>query len=350
MKKLPVTRADLGTTRKEQEQGARALAYEFIEGLVARPTSNTTTTSGPLTFDQLGAIYEQRAFAGRTASYRRDAVARVCRFADFVGRDREVASLRPSDVQAYTAHRAAQGVRTAHRADILAVKTALSWAVGEDLLTISPFDTFKKKRDRDVIPPKGPERRPVATPARYQKLVAVASKLPPAFEVLLTLAWETGHRLSAMLELRWGDVTFDTSEAEPWGAIRWYAGTTQANTKRHEHVVPMNEQARQALVTWRAQCPGIAKGFVFPSPKAATEPLRYSITRRWLRKGEQLAGLEPQPAGGWHAFRRAWATERKQLSLKDVAAAGGWKDTGTLLTCYQHPDPATTLAVVEHGA
>ncbi|HWE43357.1 MAG TPA: hypothetical protein VG432_12670 [Gemmatimonadaceae bacterium] len=48
----------------------------------------------------------------------------------------------------------------------------------------------------------------------------------------------------------------------------------------------------------------------------------------------------------WHPYRRRWATERKHHSLKDVAAAGGWKDTETLLTCYQQPDTVTLLAVM----
>jgi hypothetical protein len=34
------------------------------------------------------------------------------------------------------------------------------------------------------------------------------------------------------------------------------------------------------------------------------------------------------------------------LPLKAVADAGGWKDTATLLTCYQHSDDATLLAVM----
>lgn len=44
--------------------------------------------------------------------------------------------------------------------------------------------------------------------------------------------------------------------------------------------------------------------------------------------------------------RRKWATERKHHSLKDVAVAGGWKDTETLLTCYQQPDIETLMAVM----
>ena len=33
----------------------------------------------------------------------------------------------------------------------------------------------------------------------------------------------------------------------------------------------------------------------------------------------------------------------------DVAAAGGWKSTETLRRCYQQPDDATILAVVQGG-
>ena len=66
----------------------------------------------------------------------------------------------------------------------------------------------------------------------------------------------------------------------------------------------------------------------------------------WLHVAERLAGLEPLKGGVWHPFRRAWATKRKHLSLKDVAYAGGWKDTSTLLRCYQQPDPETIEEVV----
>jgi hypothetical protein len=37
------------------------------------------------------------------------------------------------------------------------------------------------------------------------------------------------------------------------------------------------------------------------------------------------------------------------LSLRDVAEAGGWKDTETLLTCYQQPDRESLLAVMSEA-
>jgi hypothetical protein len=41
-----------------------------------------------------------------------------------------------------------------------------------------------------------------------------------------------------------------------------------------------------------------------------------------------------------------WATERKRLSISDVAPAGGWRDTATVLTCYQQPTNDALLAVM----
>jgi AraC-like DNA-binding protein len=70
------------------------------------------------------------------------------------------------------------------------------------------------------------------------------------------------------------------------------------------------------------------------------------LPNKWLHVAERKAKLPNLEGGLWHPYRRKWATERKHHSLKDVAAAGGWKDTETLLTCYQQPDADTLLAVM----
>jgi hypothetical protein len=66
-----------------------------------------------------------------------------------------------------------------------------------------------------------------------------------------------------------------------------------------------------------------------------------------LLVAEEKAGLEHLKGGAWHPFRRKWATERKDLPLVDVKATGGWRDTNTLLTCYQQTDEASMLRVME---
>ena len=54
--------------------------------------------------------------------------------------------------------------------------------------------------------------------------------------------------------------------------------------------------------------------------------------------------------GGWHTFRRKWATERKHYPIQDVMAAGGWGDPTCLQTLYQQADDATVYKVVSEPA
>ena len=78
----------------------------------------------------------------------------------------------------------------------------------------------------------------------------------------------------------------------------------------------------------------------------ADQPTDRHLFDKWLTVAERKAKLPKLNGGLWHPYRRKWATERKHLSLTDVAEAGGWKDTATLLTCYQQPDRESLLAVM----
>ncbi len=79
-------------------------------------------------------------------------------------------------------------------------------------------------------------------------------------------------------------------------------------------------------------------------------PTSRHVADDWLKRAERLAKLDHIPGGGWHAFRRSWATARKHLSAVDVAAAGGWAGPHTLQTVYQQADVASMVHVVEHPA
>jgi len=63
-----------------------------------------------------------------------------------------------------------------------------------------------------------------------------------------------------------------------------------------------------------------------------------------------LAKLPHLARGGFHPFRRLWASERRHLPDKDVAAAGGWRSVDVMRESYQHADAATIYAVVDRGA
>jgi len=90
----------------------------------------------------------------------------------------------------------------------------------------------------------------------------------------------------------------------------------------------------------------MADGWLFPCADGSG-PWPREIFGEQLLVAEEKAGLEHQKGGTWHPFRRKWATERKDLPLVDVKATGGWRDTNTLLTCYQQTDEASMLRVME---
>lgn len=346
---LSCRRVDLGATTRAQVAEARRIGCEVIEVLATQPASRATTrqsASAALTIAQLADRYEVDGFAGRTPAYRRDALASIRRIGAFLGADQLVRDVKPSHVQKYLAYRVAQGHAPAGRSDLLALSIACNWAVGEDLLAENPLNA---KRARAAMKLDHAVQRPVATAERYATLKAVAPQLPPAFGVLLDLAWHTGHRISAILGLRWQDVCFEATPEAPYGTIRWYAGVL-GDRKKHDHALPMNEPTSAALLGWQRRTAGIGAAWVFAAPGRPVDRLAKWGPKTWLKKAEHLAELPHARMGGWHMFRRGWATARKHFPLQDVAAGGGWKDTATVTKCYQHATENDTREAVTYVA
>jgi integrase len=346
-RKTGVRRCELGDTPKAQVRAATRLGCDIIEVWATESAKPVTPTAGqPLTLTQLASRYEADGFAGRTAGYKRDALAAIHRVAAYLGKQITVQDLKPSAVQKYMAHRIAKGRAPAGRGDFVALSIAINWAIGEELLEVNPLAT---KRARDAMRIHHEQSRPVADATRYAKLKAIADQMPDDFGVLLDVAWHTGHRISAILGLRWKDVSFAKTDDAPHGTIRWYAGAI-TDKKKHDHVLPMNAVVSAALEAWKKEAGviGASPKWVFESPKEAKKPMERSVAKHWLWRAETLAKLDHEKGGGWHAFRRGWATSRKHLPLKDVAAGGGWTDTASVLECYQHSDKATTRAVALH--
>ena len=342
-KSLGCRRVDLGSTPKQQVQEARRLGSQFIEGLAQRAQhpSPTEPRGGALTLSALADRYERDGFAGRTPGYKRDALACVRRVAAALGADVPIAAIKPSHLAKYLAQRVAEGHAPAGRRDLVATSIAVNWGIGEGLLEENPL---ARKPARDAMRTTHDPRRPFATRDRYDALQQVAPRLPPAFAPLLCLAWNTGHRLSALLELKWEHVTLTKTAEAPFGTIRWYADCAKT-TKRHEHTLPMNEPAYTALRAWKKRRGAVVgAGWVFPSPRDPKRALEKWAAAPWLREAERLAKIAHMPGGGWHMLRRGWATARKHLPLKDVAAGGGWTDTATVLKSYQHADAEATKA------
>jgi hypothetical protein len=87
---------------------------------------------------------------------------------------------------------------------------------------------------------------------------------------------------------------------------------------------------------------------MFPQSKHPERPINETLARILRIRAEHLAELPPVERGGFHSYRRAYASDRKHLPDVDVARSAGWRDLATMKRSYQQPDPATTLRVIEN--
>lgn len=200
--------------------------------------------------------------------------------------------------------------------------------------------------------------RPIATRDRVEALQAMADAVTwemrvggkrkavrSTFGELLALAVETGRRLSAVLSLRCSDLHLERTAVAPHGAITWRSDSDKAGVEWKR--VQINAAARATIDQLLRERPAIGDAWLFPAPGNLEEHVSRHLADKLLRRGEKLAGLEPQKGSAWHAFRRMAATEFKGLPEKDVMRLLGWTDPRSLKSCYEHADTASTLAALE---
>ncbi len=230
-------------------------------------------------------------------------------------------------------------------ADLKTLSRMLRWGAANGHIRSNGLEGFKTPMNRNP-------RRPVMTVDRYNALLKVEDQVrtkyqwngarkptfgPSYLGVLLVLAWNTGRRINAILQLREADFFPDRG---PHGSMRWRA---DADKMKQESIVPLNEEARAAIDKQFALIR--PNDLLFASPMKESKPVSASIARAWLRRAEELAELDHIPGGGWHMLRRGFVTIRKGCSEIDLAALGGWKTPAVMRTIYQQADFDTMVDV-----
>jgi integrase len=291
---------------------------------------------------------------GGTAKYRHEIEARLRFVAEQLGLDREVESLDHDDFKRFATARMEGRIRPAGsrgtgpvkpstaRHDFVALRLAINWAMRKKsgvgrLLRQDPMVGFRIPRAAT-----GEVARPVASPGRFKELLRVAHLIHDYLPVLLRLAWGTGHRIGAIHRLRWQDVDFDAHSGAPNGRILWPG---EFDKRGVAHDTPMSRRVAAALRAHR-EADKVGSQWIFPAAGDPSTHVERRLLNRWLRRAEKRAGLPHVRGGGWHMFRRAWATARKHFPINDVARAGGWFSTESLLECYQQSDGETLLDVI----
>lgn len=296
-----------------------------------------------ITLGALFDIYEREVSPQKGRSARGHDRRAVTLFLDCWGADRPVHTLSLRDWNQFIRWRREHGDRRkggtcgqpiGNRVIVQNLKfmsAVLNWAVlagdrrGNPLLNRNPLKGLKCPKELGT-------RRPFLVDDDYERLLAVADDVHPLARLALVMAHETGHRISAILGLRWSDLNLLT------GLARWRAENDKIGL---EHSTPLSAVAVEALQSAQRARAHIGDGWVFPAPGDAEKAVTRHLARDWWQQFEAKAGLVPSPGRGWHSLRRKFATELKHAPLPDVAMLGGWRGTQALLKCYQHSDPAT---------
>ena len=346
------SKASLRTTSRTE---ARARAEAFLRAVL---DAGMPRQRAPLTLGEMWTRYQQEcpAYRDNADTTRADKIARAELLLLAFGKDMPVEMLTLADVERYgETRRRGTGWpdgRTTHpvrprsvAADLQLLRTMIRWA------------TTVRLPDRSWLLPENPLRgltlpsepnpqRPVATFDRFvvvrdavRELAAEASDALryrwQRLELALVLVEATGRRIGSIAALRWEDVQQDPP------AIRWRA---EHDKKRRDAVIPIPNELLGEIRRLRAQLGAFADSYIFADRKGGHWST--DVLAQLLRQAEVTANVPKLRGGAWHPYRRKWATERKALPIADVKEAGGWKDTATLITCYQQPDEHTLLAVV----
>lgn len=213
--------------------------------------------------------------------------------------------------------------------DLKFLLAVLNWATkareqGEPLLERNPLHGLPLPREKNP-------KRPIWTDEEYTTLVSVATGIDWRLSVALVLAHETGHRIGAIRQLQWSDIDLDRK------LVTWRAESDKAKL---EHTTPLTDAAVQALRLALREQTAIGDSWVFVSPKFSDRPCSATTFSKWMRQAREAAGLGDRRGHGYHSFRRKFGTDLKDqgVALRDTMALGGWKDSKTLLDCYQHTD------------
>ena len=330
------TRVALGHRDREAAKDAAERAASALRG-------HATLPAGALRLGTLFDIYVREVTPQKGTSAQGHDRRTAVRFCACWGAHREVTTLSRRDWDRFIVWRRERGDErpgTANKRplrnrvivqDLKFMRAVLNWATqagdgeGKQLIDRNPLDKLPFPSDAGV-------RRPVLVSEAFDKMLAVAARVAPLCPLLLVTVHETGHRVGAVVQLRWADVDLEHAK------VRWRA---ESDKLRTEHETPVSAVAVEWLRRARRDRAQLGDGWVFPSPNNPARPVSRHRARTWWNRLEELAGLTPEPGRGWHSLRRKFATELKHAPLRDLAHLGSWKSTQTILKCYQQPDANT---------
>ncbi len=329
---------DWARAKKQADEVAAGFASPNLKG-------EAEAEPEPLDLGTLFDIYGEEVTPTKGARARRHDRAATHMFLRLFGRNRNPATLSQRDWDRFIRARRAGRIGASGKPvgdrmvehDLKFLIAVLNWAArsrddrGRLLLDRNPLKGLKKPTERNP-------NRVVLTEDEYQAMLKVSRRVGWRFHVALVLAHETGHRIGAIRNLRWEDIDFEGR------AILWRA---EHDKSGHEHVTPVTAETLEVLERARRNNPGPAEAPVLPAHRNPSKCMGPAVAQGWWVRAERLAGLEPKRGRGWHSLRRKFASDLMDQPLKVLCELGGWKESRTVLQCYQHADEGQLRKALE---
>jgi integrase len=318
------------------------------------PTTKRRTAAASCLKTFLSDHYEPWVKAHRKSADATIARIKNC-FSHFM--EKPITEITPWLVEKYRTNRKNEGISKATiNRDVGALKAVISKAVEWRVCVENPIANVRpQKTDRQGIVrylTDGEERRllqaldereeqirHVRTSGNiwrlargYESLPSLSDGFADQLKPMVLLSRETGLRRGELFQLCWRNVNFET------GRITVEGRTSKGGNTLH---VPLNQQARNVLLTWRAQTQNPADSLVFPGRDGKS--IRCDVRRSWkaLLKDADITNFR------WHDLRHDFASRLVMagVDLNIVRELLGHRDIKMTLR-YAHLAPHATAQAV----
>jgi len=176
----------------------------------------------------------------------------------------------------------------------------------------------------------------ILTAEEFQALVEA---LPRRARVVVLLDGSTGLRRGELIALRWGDIDFDSGQADVRRSI-WRNVEGETKTEASRKPVPLHPVIIAELEQWRNESLYASDGdFIFPSiEKNGKQPISpETILRRQIRPALKKLGITKRV--GYHTFRHTLATMLRQKGI----------DLKTAQELLRHANPRITMGIYQQA-
>ena len=313
-------------------------ADQFAAGFIDAPGGKAEAEPEPLTLEMLFEIYGEEVTPTKVerVQYRDRIGTRM--FLDFLGRDRRPKTLSQRDWDRFIRDRRAgrigpSGKPVSNRTielDLKFLLAVLNWATksrdeeGRLLLDSNPLRGLKTPKEKNPT-------RIVLSEEEYQAMLGISRQVDWRFHVAFVLAHETGHRIGAIRNLRWGDIDFEGRD------VRWRAEHEKTG---YEHVTPMTDEAVAVLEEAREANPGNGESLVLPAPRDPSVSISGGAGGHLVAQGRAARGTGAR-ARERLALAEAEVRFRPHGPSAEGAVRAGWLEGG--------PDGAALLSAGRLG-